>query len=524
MNSNARKPNAGKALNHHLVALGIALLIVSIVYFETFRSMVGIWIESETFVHGFIILPLSAYLIWRKWSHLKTIPPGLSVPGIVLVFAISTAWFAADVLGMQVGRQITATAIILATVLSIMGASFTRAITFPLGYLFFAVPFGTFWVPGLQEITADFAVGLLRLTGIPVYRDGLFLSIPAGNFEVAKACSGIRYLLATLALGTLYAYLNYQKFYKRLIFIAFSFVMPIIANGIRAYGIIAIAHYSNMKYAIGVDHIIYGWIFFGIVIVLMFVVGNRFRDDDSPYQGSVSVEIGDTRLTRSGSRLAFAVLAVAGATTFGPLASQGLASKSSQESELSNGLPIAVAEWQGTLLPDSDWSPSFIGATQEMLVQYQGPEAQVDVAVVRYARQRQGSELANILNSIVGSSGWRRRNTRTLTLRLDDGKSVELFETRAIKHGQVRRFWYWYEVDGKIAASSIAIKLYEAHSLVTGRPAISSVIIVSVIEDSRSDDVLEKLMNDAYGPISECLGATEPQPGCGLGRTNTEIN
>ncbi len=507
-----------KSLRYHLTALLVMVLTILIVYFDTFRSMVETWLRSDTFLHGFIILPLSAYLIWQKWPQIRSIRPQLFFPGIFLLLVVSTVWFLADALGVQVGKQLVATAAIPAVFLTVMGVSFSRAIAFPLAYLIFAVPFGEFWVPQLMQITADFAVALLRVTGIPVFRDGLFLSIPTGDFEVAEACSGIRYILATLALGTIYAYVNYRQTYKRLIFIAFSLILPILANGIRAYGIIAIAYYSDMKYAVGVDHIIYGWIFFGVVIGLMFLVGNRYVDDDpaDPGPGPVPVDARYSERADLG-RLALIALVAGISMMIGPLASHALASRLAQDSVFSNGLPSAVAGWQGTVLPDSDWEPSFIGATQESIVRYLGSEAQVDVALIRYATRQQGSELANGSNSIFGSKEWQRRNTRTLDIELGDGRSVQILETLAVRHGLVRRFWYWYEVDGKSIVSSLEIKLNEARSLVMGKSSISSAIIISVVDDGSNRDVLLTFLQDAYDAIGECMIAIEPQKDCDLG-------
>ena len=405
MKSSRQESIARKPLFYHLAALSVVLIIVSILYFDTFRSMVDIWLRSDTFLHGFIILPISVYLVWRKWPHLKSISPKPFVPGIFLLLVVSIAWFVADALGIQVGKQLAATAIIPSAILTVMGVSFARAIAFPLAYLFFAVPFGEFWVPELMEITADFAVGLLRLTGIPVLRDGLFLSIPSGNFEVAEACSGIRYLLATLALGTLYAYLNYQKTYKRLIFIAFSLFLPIVANGIRAYGIIAIAYYSDMKYAVGVDHLIYGWIFFGVVIGLMFLVGNHYRDDD-PSDAKLESDGAGGR-NRSIDTLGSYLSCGGSCDDRWPIAVPGyaVAIGSSPESKFQNGLPNSVADWQGNVLFESEFAPQFIGATQDTLVRYSVPGAKVDVALIRYAGRQQGSELANATISILGDNG-----------------------------------------------------------------------------------------------------------------------
>ncbi|MEO0975599.1 MAG: exosortase A, partial [Pseudomonadota bacterium] len=152
-----------------------------------------------------------------------------------------------------------------AVLIAVLGLSVARQMIFPMGFLFFAVPFGEFAIPHLMEFTAWFTVAAIELTGIPVYRDGYFLTIPKGDFEIAKACSGIRYLIASFSLGTLYAYLTYNSLSRRVAFVVFSLALPIFANGLRAYGIVMLAHLSDMRIAVGVDHIIYGWLFFGVV-------------------------------------------------------------------------------------------------------------------------------------------------------------------------------------------------------------------------------------------------------------------
>jgi exosortase A len=501
----------------HLFTLSILLVIAATTYFETIRSMVDIYLRSATFVHGIIILPISLYLIWRRWPLLKTISPQMSFPGIFLLLVVSIFWLVSDILGIQVGRHFAVTAVIPAAVITIMGFSFARSIAFPLAYLFFAVPFGEFWVPVLQEITADLAVSFLRLTGIPVLRDGLFLVTPTGNFEVAEACSGIRYMLAALALGTIYAYLSYQRIYKRLIFIVFSLALPILANGVRAYGIIAIAHYSDMKYAIGVDHLIYGWIFFGAVIFLMFLIGNRYRDSDVLDHGSVSAATPEFGGAPGSWAVAFVVLAAAIAMAVGPVVSAVFASRYAEQSNLVNGLPVDVAGWHGSVLSEPQWQPAFVGATRESMVTYRRSNVQVDVALISYSGWRQGREVANSLNSVVGDDGWRELNTRRISVRLADGTSVELFEASAVKSGLVRLFWYWYDVDGDAVIGSLQTKLLEARSLATGGSGISSAIIISAVDDGRTRDTFHAFLVDTFDVIGACLSAESPRSDCKLG-------
>ena len=53
-------------------------------------------------------------------------------------------------------------------------------------------------------------------------------------------------------------------------------------------------------------------------------------------------------------------------------------------------------------------------------------------------------------NSILGFNGWRERNTRILDIEIADSQSMRVFELLAARNGTVRRFWYWYEVDGMV--------------------------------------------------------------------------
>ena len=81
---------------------------------------------------------------------------------------------------------------------ALLGTEVARRIAFPLGFLFFAVPFGDFLTPWLVDRTADFTVVALRATGIPVFREGTEFVIPTGSWSVVQACSGIRYLMASV--------------------------------------------------------------------------------------------------------------------------------------------------------------------------------------------------------------------------------------------------------------------------------------------------------------------------------------
>ena len=164
--------------------------------------------------------------------------------------------------------------------LAVLGWRVFRALMAPLLFLFFLVPFGEFLVPTLQNFTAAFSVHGLKLLGIPVFADGYIIQIPAGKFEVAEACAGLRFLIASIVFGCFFATIVYRSMWRRAIFIALSIVLPIVANGFRALGLVLLGHLMGNAASAMADHVLYGWLFFTIVTLVLIAIGIGFRDKD----------------------------------------------------------------------------------------------------------------------------------------------------------------------------------------------------------------------------------------------------
>ncbi|HZU89442.1 MAG TPA: archaeosortase/exosortase family protein, partial [Stellaceae bacterium] len=101
--------------------------------------------------------------------------------------------------------------------------------------------------------------------------------IPEGSFYVADACAGLRFLIASVAFGVLYGCLMYTSPVRRLSFVALSLVVPVIANGFRALGLVVLAHVLGSAAAVETDHVLYGWLFFSIVTFVLILIGLPFR-------------------------------------------------------------------------------------------------------------------------------------------------------------------------------------------------------------------------------------------------------
>jgi exosortase len=144
--------------------------------------------------------------------------------------------------------------------------------------MLFLVPFGDEIIPALQAITAKLAVALTHASGVPATVDGVFIDTPVGLFEVAEACSGVKFLIAMVALGTLVAHLCFASWKRRAAFMAAAVVVPVLANGVRAWGTIFVAQSQGIAFAAGFDHIVYGWIFFALVMAAVLGTAWRFFD------------------------------------------------------------------------------------------------------------------------------------------------------------------------------------------------------------------------------------------------------
>lgn len=356
----------------------LALIVLFALFWNTAVSMVDIWSRSETFAHGYVIAPISLWLIWRRRQHLLALAPQPQWLPCILLAATSLLWCSARMIDVVVVQQFAFVSMLPLTVWAVLGWQVTRTMLFPLAFLMLMVPFGEVFMLPMMNFTADFTVAALRLSGMPVYREGLTFMIPSGQWSVVEACSGLRYLIASFTLGLLYAYLTYQTWWKRALFVLAAIGTPIVANGLRAYMIVMLGHYSDMKLAVGVDHLIYGWIFFGIVMLALYWVGAYWREDEPQVPETAAQSADDVGVSRR------SLLPLLLCMAMGPLAAMWLAR--------ANPLPAAaiqlapLAGWQVQPAKDGDVVPSFGRPAKVYRQSWVSPSAsQVGVFVAWFA-------------------------------------------------------------------------------------------------------------------------------------------
>lgn len=277
-NRSLSRPDVRPANGSILAALGLGIAVFCAVFFREGRAAVETWNASTAYGHCYLVLPMTLYLLWDRRDVLAERAPHPELGWAVLGLPIGTAWLVAERLGIMEGRQLMAVAALELLLLVLLGWRLFWELSGPLLYLFFMVPFGAFLTPTLQRFTAEFSIVGLNLLGIPNYADNFIIETPAGVFFVAEACAGLRFLIAAIAFGVFYALLNFRSARRRVVFVAASIAVPIIANGLRALGIVVLGQMLGSAEAAAADHIIYGWVFFSIVMLLLVAAGHPFRE------------------------------------------------------------------------------------------------------------------------------------------------------------------------------------------------------------------------------------------------------
>ena len=467
----ARAGTDAPAWRAHLVALAIAATAILLLFARDAAGMARIWWTSATFNHCLLIVPILVWLVRQRLPELKALVPSAWAPGLALVGAGALAWLLGEAGSVSLLRHLGLVLMLQGLVVAILGKAVALGLAFPLLYAWFLVPFGEELVPPMQKVTAAMSMALLGLAGVPAHLEGIFISTPTGLFRVAEACSGVRFLVAMAALAALVANLCFRSWRRRAAFVAAAMAIPIAANGVRAFATIWVAHLTDNEVAVGFDHIVYGWLFFGLVIALILAAGWPYFDRKpaepwfdpadlqppgaAPGPPARAVQAAAAALMLAAAAPAWSSLVAAAGTRAVP--------------------PIVLPDVAGwTRLPaGTEWRPHYTGADRIALGRYRGPAGQeVDLAIVAFARQEEGRELVGYGQGAADEDGaW----SWTADTAPPPGGKAE----RIGSHGRVREVASFYRVGDTLTGSAARVKLETVRVRLVGGPQRAVALLVA---------------------------------------------
>jgi exosortase A len=252
-----------------LGAFAVAAALVMLVARREWGEMAHQWWAIDTYSHILLVPPIIVWLVALKRCELAKITPQGWLPGLGLVGAGLLLWLIGRASGINLLAHAGAVGALQGVAIAIFGPRAALLLALPLGMGVFLVPFGDEIIPPLQMITASIAIALTAWSGIDATIDGINIYTPAGWFIVAEACSGVKFLIAMVTLAVLVCFTRFARWRRRAAFMLAAIIVPVLANGVRAWGTIYLAQIYGAEVATGFDHIIYGWVFFAIVVAVM---------------------------------------------------------------------------------------------------------------------------------------------------------------------------------------------------------------------------------------------------------------
>lgn len=484
-----------------LVRLALAWAMLLAVFWHDWAAMARQWLDSSTYNHVLLVPVILAWLVAQRWPALTRLEPTTCLPALIPAFAAGFLWLLGAFSGLDLARQAGAVGLAMASVPLLLGPRVTIGLLFPLAYMAFLVPFGDAMVPALQMITAEITVGLVHLSGIPAQIDGVLIDTPAGLFEVAEACSGVKFLIAMIAFGVLAANVCFVSWTRRALLLVACIVIPILANGVRAWGTIFAAQYVGIEKAAGIDHIIYGWIFFALVLAIIIAGAWRFFDRPADMSPIDAEEIRAMELPgwldRTGRNSFVALLGLIVLVV-------GFEAWAFGADRLHAPMPerIALPEVPGwhrvDYAPAAWWEPRAAGADHRLLGRYADSKGhEVDVFLALYATQGEGRE--------AGGFGEGALPPDTAWVWQAPGEPMGEARSERIFHDGVGRSTLtWFRTGDTLTGSNMQLKLANMQDKLLLRAEPTTMLILSAETGTAPEGI------DAVTRFREAIGPLGP--------------
>ncbi len=481
-----------------MASVGLALLVLLL--WPTWVTLPATWLADRS--HGFAV---AAYCVWRLWTFRgRLVPSGdRLVLGLVLSAAVGGVWLASIVIGVEVGHQLMAIAILLAWSLAVYGSNGMREL-WPLAAIAaLAIPVWEAIVGTLQAMTVAVNHALILATGIPAELDGRFIRFPFGTIEVAQSCAGLAFFMSGLSISTIYAFHYLRHPRARTAAIGLAVGLSLVSNWIRVFGLVAIGYRSRMQSSLMEDHEFYGWVIFACFIAVYFLFTGPIERWEQRLMRSAESTLGvltdERRMYLDARAPTIRPILAATATAALPLLLYSASSLRPVSLTLSTFVPglAPPADWELKLEAVRDtnakvsstsidsgaarlappWSPIMMGPQHRQVGTIRPTDITLPLLRVDrfgYEGNTRGSELigqgnaiatgeALLSDELVGPLDQQLRTVRQAIVR--DGTGARLV-------------WYWYRVAGVETPSPARAKLLELVAFVH-RTSPSELVAVS---------------------------------------------
>lgn len=457
-----------------LWVFGFALAIC---YWDVMYMLAHQWWSNSMYTHGFLIPVIAGYVCWATRGKLPaTCQPSFAwgVPVLLGGLLLLTIGRAGSLGALQ---ELSLLPVMFGGALLIGGRALARALALPILYLLLMIPVWEVFTDRLHEpfqlFSASFGTALLRVVGIPVYRDGTFIYLPNQTLEVAQVCSGVNYLVAIAAVGIPLAYLSRSTVARRTALVLFGVIVAVIANGVRVALIGFTAYHGFVSGDLhGPGHVFHGMFVAVAGYVALFLGAPRIVGT------SLGQETPDSRASEA--RLAMGTasrrgVAVALALIFMTVTVQHVVAAGPAPRELNaDVIPLEMQGWKATGSRLEESAVRAVGVDEEVLKSYELPgTGRVHLYVGYYRTQHQGKEL-------IGASAAKLHAEATvIDIPLASGDRARVAELRPQVNSS-RHVLFWYDLDGHVTADPTDARLMTIRQVILHRRSNAAIVVVTL--------------------------------------------
>ncbi len=490
----------------------MCLLSVVLLFWPTFRILLGIGEMGGEFTHRIFVIPIFFVAVWGLRTNLVAMPIRPFWPGVIAIAAAGLLWLVGELTFIRLFTETAVIFMVPLAVLSLLGYRWLWETSFPVLFLLFAVPVRGPLVDWQVNLTAKFThLGLLA-SGFPVHREGPFFEVPSGKWSIAEACSGIEYLSACVMFTVLFAWTMFNSTRKRVIFVIGGVLVGIGGNWLRAYLTILIAHLSDNRF-LRQGHGTFGWVMFAVLLFAYCWIGWHYRDRETsanapPKANEDDRSARDLAIPNRSKLLRLAApVVVIGAMAAWPLINLLYASTPSNM-KLDVAALAPRGGWKAIEAPPIDWKPTLVNPSLESVQAFEKNGQTVGVFVGIFSNQTWNSKLVSSVNHFIApeSPRWslvqhNTDKTQFLNKRLEVKAGVILGDKRIMA-----RRWYW--VHGFSTANDIQAKIEQLRVRIAGRADVSAWITVFAVVDSTPEAtaaILDEFMRDMGRSLADAL-------------------
>jgi EpsI family protein len=427
------------------------------------------WTTVSTYEHGYLLLAMACWMGWARWeSRPPAVAPGW--PWLLPCLVLTLLSVALELLFLNVPRLYVIPLWVTSAVGLVFGTSAALRLMPAAILLYGALPVWASINGVLQSLTVTVVSWALARTGVTAFVDGNLVQLPSGSFEIAEACSGLRYAVIGITLAYLFAFGFLRDAKARILLIAGAAISMLVGNWLRVYIVIYAGYVTDMQhYLVTVEHIRFGWLMFALSMLPVFLAARVLAEkgrrglQGPRADGDVSAQL---RPPVSGAR----VMSAATLSVLVLLALPILARTSAGERTPAAG-SVAGAP---TRPQGASWQPVFIGSSEQFF-SWDRMEPRVEEYRALYARQSPERRLIRYENTFTGAD-WLAIGQRTVRVQAN-GESFHVVEYEGISARQRRIVWAWYRVAGVPATRPVVAKMLELRGLLAGRRDAAAVAL-----------------------------------------------